>query len=113
MRDFYATAAQVFPVLMLALIWESSFLDRLRKQQRAHRRDGPGGVWFWTKRRVRVWTIFIITVATLELALTLLILAGAFEDSITLRSVVIAGLALVLGSLLTRAVADTIDATRQ
>lgn len=112
MRDFYATMAQVFPVLMLALVWESSFLERLRGQARRLRRDDPAGVRFWTKRRVRNWTVFVVVVAALGLALCCLVLAGALADSVAARAGVLCGLAIVLGTLLTRAVVDTVQASR-
>lgn len=31
--DFYATVAQVLPVLLLAFLWDSGFLHRLRDQR--------------------------------------------------------------------------------
>jgi hypothetical protein len=46
--NFYPTLAQVLPVLLLALIWDSAYLIRLRRQRRPLRRDDPAGVWFWT-----------------------------------------------------------------
>lgn len=113
MRDFYATAANVIPILMLALIWESSFLERLRTQARPRRKDAPDGVLFWTKRRVRVWTIFVMLVAAIELGLCLMVLGGFVDDGFTLRTVVIVGVACVLASLVTRAVVDTIEATKE
>jgi hypothetical protein len=114
MRDFYATAAQVIPVLMLALVWESRFLKHLSDHPRLHRRDDPvNGVLFWTKPRVRVWIIFTVLVAVAELMLTTLVLAGAFHDSVALRVTVLTGLGLVLASLLTRAFVDVVQATRE
>jgi hypothetical protein len=56
--DFYGTAAQVIPALLLALTWESDYLRRLEHEDRSdypvfkkpvvrwwgpvHDRDGPG-----------------------------------------------------------------------
>lgn len=114
MRDFYSTMAQVFPVLMLALVWESSFLEQLRRHARPPRSlDHPSGVKFWTKPRVRIWIIGIVVAATAELSLSVLVLAGALPDTVALRAVVLAGLGVVLASLLTRAIVDTLDATRE
>jgi hypothetical protein len=113
-RDFYSTMAQVFPVLMLALVWESQYLQRLRTLPRPHRRVDPvSGVLFWTKPRVRIWTIVIAAVTVLEITFIGLILAGLLPDNVTMRCVILAGLAVVLGTLLTRAVVDIIDATRE
>jgi hypothetical protein len=63
-RDFYATIAQVLPVLLLALMWDSAYLLRLRRQHRPHRRTDPNGVWFWTKPRVRAYTLVVAAVVT-------------------------------------------------
>ncbi|GAB1691193.1 hypothetical protein [Krasilnikovia sp. M28-CT-15] len=106
MRDFYSTMAQVFPVLMLALVWESAYLDRLRTQAR-HR----GRVRFWTKSRVRSWTIAISTIAIVAVALAALVLAGIVPDSALIRVSIVVGLLCVLGTILTRAVVDIVEAT--
>lgn len=39
MSDFYSTAAQVFPVILLALIWESRYLEKLHLERRLSRRE--------------------------------------------------------------------------
>jgi hypothetical protein len=70
-------------------------------------------VWFWTKGRVRVWLVFVVLLSVAELVLTLLVLGGAIGDSIPVRVVVLAGLALILVSLATRALADVMEATRE
>ena len=44
--NYYATVAQVLPVLLLAFLWDSGFLQRLRDQRRPTRRTDPHGVWF-------------------------------------------------------------------
>jgi steroid 5-alpha reductase family enzyme len=117
MRDFLSSAAQVIPVLMLALVWESRFLKHLSENPCRLRRDDPaGGVLFWTKSRVRVWIMFTVlvavAVAVAVLMLAMLVLAGAVGDSIALRALVLSGLALVLTSLLMRAVGDIVQAPR-
>jgi hypothetical protein len=109
--DFYTTMAQVFPLLLLALIWDSSFLDRLRRQQRRLRRVDPEGVWFWTKPRVRAFTLFVATLAVGLTGISLLELAGFIPNSLALRVVISCGLVLVLGALLTRIWIDVIAAT--
>jgi hypothetical protein len=50
--NFYSTLAQVLPLLLLAFIWESGFLARLRQQRRPPKKVDSAGVWFWTKPRV-------------------------------------------------------------
>ncbi|AEV84377.1 hypothetical protein ACWT_3354 [Actinoplanes sp. SE50] len=98
---------------MLAIVWESSFLDRLRRQQRLTRREDPHtGVRFWTKPRVRLWTITVVSTAVLELGLIALVLANVVPDALAARVVVLVGLAVVLATILTRAVVDIMGATR-
>jgi len=104
--------AQVFPMLMLALVWESRFLQRLQSSPRRHRSIDPvSGVAFWTKPRVRVWTITVVGVCVAEIAMISLVLAGMLPDSGAMRGAVLAGLAVVLGTIITRAVVDIVDAT--
>jgi hypothetical protein len=111
-ENFYITAAQVLPILLLALIWQSRYLENLRLQRRLLRRADPGhGVLFWTKPRVRVYAMTVVTVTLACLILCLLLLAGIMPDSIGLRLVVISGLALASASLLYRMWNEIRDAT--
>jgi hypothetical protein len=89
---------------MLAVVWESAFLDRLRTQDRSAMR-------FWTRRRVRIWTISIVAITVGEIGLITLVLADVVPDSRFARGVVLAGLACVLGTIMTRATVDIIEAT--
>jgi len=109
--DFYATLAQVLPLLLLAFIWDSGFLARLRGQRRLPRRVHPGGVWFWTKPRVRVYTLVVTGVVIVSTAVTVLVIAGLIPDSHALRIALSAGLGLVLITLLTRITLDVLWAT--
>jgi hypothetical protein len=109
--DYYTTLAQAMPLLLLALIWDSSFLDRLRGQKRALRRVDPSGVLFWTKPRVRAYTLFIAVVVLGSTAVAMFELAGFIPDSFTLRVVLACLLGLVLCTLLTRIWYDVIAAT--
>lgn len=111
MTDFYTTMAQVLPLLLLALIWDSSFLDRLRGERRLSRRVDPAGVLFWTKPRVRVYTLTIAGVVIVSTGISILVLARFIPDSFTLRVILSCGLVLVLGTLLTRIYYDVIVAT--
>lgn len=112
-RDFYATAAQVLPVLMLAFVWESRFLERLRTERRPRRRDDPAGVLFWTKERVRAYALFVAAMIVGGTGLAVLLLAGALPDTIALRMVVSACVVLALVTLLFRVTVDVIVATRE
>ncbi|MGR6321757.1 hypothetical protein Q2K19_16905 [Micromonospora soli] len=109
--DFYATAAQVLPVLMLALIWESRFLDRLEEQNRRSRREDPKGVLFWTRPRVRAYSLFIVVTIMIGTALALLVLAEALPPGPVPRTVLTICVLLALATLLTRVVVDVVGAT--
>lgn len=109
--DFYDTVAQVFPLLLLALLWDSAFLERLRAQQRVRGASGPGGVRFWTKPRVRVYMLFVAFVVTASIAVVVFVLAGVIPDTFTLRVVLSCALLVLLGTLLTRVYYDVIAAT--
>lgn len=113
MRDFYATMAQVLPVLLLALIWESKYLDELRGERRASRRDDPvQGVLFWTKPRVRAYAITAASTIIITMALCILVLAGVLDDGRSVRVIVMCGLGLALASLLFRICVEIVKATR-
>jgi hypothetical protein len=109
--DFYSTLAQVLPVLLLAFIWDSGFLTRLRRQRRRSRQQHPAGVWFWTKPRVRVYTLSVAGIVLGCLAVTVLVLGGLIPDSRALRIVLSAAFILVLLTLLTRITVDVMWAT--
>jgi hypothetical protein len=109
--NFYPTLAQVLPVLLLAFIWDSAYLERLRDQRRPLRRDDPSGVWFWTKPRVRVYTLMVTGQAIASIAITLLVLAGLIPDSLPLRIALSVGLILLLSTLTVRIAVDVIGAT--
>jgi hypothetical protein len=109
--SFYATLAQVLPLLLLAFIWDSGFLVRLRRQRRLPKRDDPAGVRFWTKPRVRVYTLLVTTVVIASTAVTILVLAGLIPDSHVLRVALSSGLVLILLTLLTRITVDVLWAT--
>lgn len=112
-RDFYATMAQVLPVLLLALMWDSNYLQRVRGQSRRLRRDDPGGVWFWTKPRVRLYLLLVAGVLVTAVGVSLLVLAGALEDTAWLRGVLVGALVLALVTLMVRIGSDVIRATRE
>jgi hypothetical protein len=108
-RDFYSTMAQVLPVLLLALMWDSNYLQRLRTQPRPSRRVDPAGVWFWTKPRVRVYSLVVTGVLITGIAVSLLVLAGMLGDTAWLRGVLVG---MLLVTLLVRIGSDIVGATR-
>jgi hypothetical protein len=109
--NFYPTLAQVLPVLLLALIWDSAYLVRLRRQRRPSRRNDPAGVWFWTKPRVRAYILTVTSETIASIAITMLVLAGLIPNSLGLRVALSAGLILLLATLAVRITVDVIRAT--
>jgi hypothetical protein len=110
--DFYVTAATVLPVLLLALIWDSHALETLKVEDRQLRKNDPdNGVLFWTKPRVRVYTLFVATAIVLAVALCILRIAGAVPEGVPVRTFVLATVILTLGTVLTRIWVDVIAAT--
>jgi hypothetical protein len=112
LRDFYAIAAQVLPVVMLALVWESRFFDRLRSERRLSRRVDPTGVLFWTKPRVRLYSLFIVQSILAGISLAMLVLAGWLADTGPVRAIVTLSVLLALGTLGFRMTVDIVAATR-
>ena len=109
--EFYSTLAHVLPILLLAFIWDSGFLSRLRQQERSLRRVDPSGVRFWTKPRVRAYTLIVSSVVVVSTAVSMLVLAGVIPDSYALRVVLSVGLIIVLATLMTRISVDVFGAT--
>ena len=103
--------AQVLPLLLLALIWDSAYLDRLRGQSRRKRSEDPAGVRFWTKPRVRAYTLFVAAVVVAGTAVTVFELGGMIPDSIGLRIALTFALVVVLGTLMARIYFDVMAAT--
>ncbi len=110
--NFYPTVAQVFPLLVLAFVWNSGFLDRLRGERRLPRRVDPAGVLLWTKPRVRWYTLTVASVAVAATGVTVFVLAGVIPDSYALRITLSCALLFVLGTLLTRIAFDILWATK-
>jgi hypothetical protein len=110
--DFYMTIATMLPVLLLALIWDSRAMENIRLQDRQLRKDDPvHGVWFWTKRRVRIYTLVVATVIVTAVGLSVLRISGVLSNTLPLRIFMLASVALTLGTLLTRIWVDVIAAT--
>jgi hypothetical protein len=109
--DFYAATAQVLPLLLLALMWDSGFLRRLRDQPRPLRRDDPNGVLFWTRPRVRAYAVFLSADLVVSDGVAILVLAHLLPDSFALRAFIAASVLVALSTLLTRLSVDVIQAT--
>jgi hypothetical protein len=111
-RDFYSTMAQVLPVLLLTLMWDSNYWERLRTQPRRSRRVDPAGVFFWTKPRVRLYSLFVTAALIGGITASLLVLAGTVADVAWLRGVLVAGLLLALLTLMVRIASGILGATQ-
>jgi hypothetical protein len=110
--DFYTTLSQVLGVLVLSLMWDSQYLQRLARQERPRRQAGTHGVWFWTKPRVRIYSLMVAAALIGGIGAAMSVLGGFLKDTAPLRITLIAVLALGLVTLLTRLSSDIITATR-
>jgi hypothetical protein len=112
--NFYPTLAQVFPLLLLAVVWDSGFLERLRRQRRLPKKeDQAQGVRFWYKSRVRWYTLGVVGLAVASMGVIVFVLAGVIPDSYALRLILSFVLVLVLLTLLTRISIDVLWATQE
>jgi hypothetical protein len=112
-RDFYATMAQVLPVVLLALIWDSKYLERLEGETRGKRGSGAADeVWFWLKERVRVFTIALTGLLVASLSTCLLFMAGVVGDADWLRVLLVGVLILALATLFVHITVAVLRATR-
>jgi hypothetical protein len=112
--DLYMTVATVLPVLLLALIWDSRSLENIRRQDRKLRKVDPvNGVLFWTKRRFRLYTLFVATVIVIAVGLCVLELGGAVPNRLPLRVFLVVAVLLTLATLITRIWVDVIAATAE
>ena len=83
--DFYTTLAQVLPVLLLAFIWDSAYLERLRGQEPADAGSGSRGRPVLNESRVRPFTLFVAALVVASIAITMLQLAASSPDSFALE----------------------------
>lgn len=112
-RDFYATMAQVLPILLLALVFDSGYLKRLRDEKRQRRKKGQaGGVLFWTPPVVRAYAFAVVGATIAAIGACMLVLAGVLPAGRIIRGVLIAVLLIELATLLTRILFDFAAATR-
>ena len=110
--DFYTTLSQVLGVLVLSLMWDSQYLQRLARQNRPRRGPGTDGVLFWTKPRVRIYSLIVAIALILGIGTAVSVLGGFVPDTTPMRIFLTAVLGLGLATLLTRLSADIINATR-
>ena len=108
-RDFYATLAQVLPVLLLTIVWDRDWLAALSGRRRG---SGPDEVRFWTKPVVRWYTLLLNIVLLGAIGASVLVLAGSLDDTVWLRTLLVGAAAMSLATLLVRISAGVIKATR-
>jgi hypothetical protein len=104
--DYYATTAQVIPVLLLALVWESGYLPRLKTENRA---NAP----VWTKRNVRLWGLFMSAAAVFGEIAMFAVLADIAHPADFWKGAGLVGVAALLGSLCVRLCVDILNATAE
>jgi hypothetical protein len=102
--DFYATLAQILPVLLLTLVWDRAYLDELRTRTSTD-------VVFWTPSRVRWYSLALTAVLVLAVVVCLCVLAGVVIDGWLLRGVLIVVAGLGLMTLVVRVGAGVLRAT--
>ncbi len=107
-RDFYATLAQVLPVLLLTIVWDRDWLADLPNRRHG---TGPDDVRLWTKPIVRWYTLMLTAVLLNAIGSSVLVLPGVLDDTAWLRSLLIAAAAMSLATLFVRIGAGVIKAT--
>jgi hypothetical protein len=104
--DFYGITAQVIPVLLLALMFDSKYLERV------HKRERPGEIKFWQESRVRAWGLFMVSAALVGESVVVLVLVDWFPEGLVAKVLGVLGLAALIGSMFVRLFTVIIDATR-
>jgi hypothetical protein len=104
--DFYGTTAQVIPVLLLALVWESGYLERVKGEDRSR-------YPVFRKPVVRWWGLFMTAAALAGEATMLLVLAGILDQGDVSKAFGLVAVAAVLGSMAVRLSVDIWRATRE
>ena len=103
----YESVAQVVPVLLLALAFESRALERIRQRTRTEEQETR----FWKSWRVRTLGIFMCLAAAVAEVLALLVLNDTVEDSGWVQVAVIGATLALLAILLGRIIIDVVAAT--
>lgn len=103
--DFYATTAQVIPVLLLALVFESGYFNRIKDEDRSNNA-------VFTKPVVRWWSLFMIAAALAGEAAMMLVLADIVDGGVVPKAFALTGVTALLGSMAVRLTVDIWDATK-
>jgi hypothetical protein len=109
--EFYATAAQIFATAATCLYLGLGLPGRVRVQRRRKRFDGPDGVSFRTKTKVRVYTLFVGLAVICALGISMFELGGILPDDQEFRVVVACALIIALATMMARIYFGVISAT--
>jgi hypothetical protein len=100
MRDLYATIAQVLPVIVLALIFDTRYFDRLGAE------DDPAATVaehkIWKLSVIRWYTPVVAFIILADTAFCLVVLTNLVTDATWTRWVAVAGAGVALGNLFGR-----------
>jgi hypothetical protein len=105
MTGFYETMAHVLALLLLAIVWESHYLDRLRQESDDDRR-------FWKKRRVRIYVVFLGAVVLGAIGVCTAVLSKHVDDNCVAAEIfVLFATGLMLVTMFVRVFYDIKSAT--
>lgn len=105
MSSVYEVIPHIVPIMLLALVFDSHILERVKRRQ-------PSDVRFWTKPRVRVLGMFVLVDSFVVEVVALLVLSShAIRRTPTIDYLVLAGTLALFGVLLSRIYWDIMDAT--
>ena len=97
--NFYITVAQIIPVLLLALVWEGKYLDRVESGE-------TKGQSFWKPKQVMIWSWLILPSAVIVELLCILAAAVGWLRNEFCGWVVVIVMIGLLATLLVRMLAD-------
>ena len=104
MNNYYESLAEVLPLLLLAFMWESHYLDRLPGISDENRK-------LWKKPVVRVYVIFVSIFVLASIAVCVLVLSGYCPENSFTRIFVLCGTVILLVTMSFRLYYDITDAT--
>jgi hypothetical protein len=101
--EFYSTTAQVIPVLLLALGWDSGYLKRVQNQVKDRRR--------WPDPRIRAWGTAMALTSLIGEAAMVLVLADVMTGGPVPKSLGLIALAALSITVTVRLITDILAAT--
>jgi hypothetical protein len=102
--NFYATMAQVIPVLLLSVIWDAGYLDRIARGAADNHR-------IWKRPQIRIWLSTILPLGVgAEIASVLAIAVRGLQTWVVGTAVLLASIGLII-TLLIRMLSDVYRAT--